>query len=154
MPRRSPTQAMVAVPETGSEHVLALYHAIQRSHVKLIASDGKAETLPSSLYEFLVKLSDELRKGQSVAIVEDEAHLTTVEAAKILGVSRQFLVNLLDGGEIAHHMVGTHRRIYVRDLLAYKTKRDANRRRILDELSRAEAEDGLYDLEAPNDPAA
>src|SRR5690242_9322722 len=113
---------MVAVPETGSEQVLALYHAIQRSRVKLIASDGKAEKLPSSLYEFLVKLSDELRKGQSVAIVEDQAHLTTVEAAKILGVSRQFLVNLLDGGEIAHHMVGTHRRIYVRDLLAYKTK--------------------------------
>ena len=30
-----------------------------------------------------------------------------------------------------HVMVGTHRRIYVRDLLAYKAKRDSKRRRIL-----------------------
>jgi len=50
-------------------------------------------------------------------------------------------------------MVGTHRRIYVGDLLAYKAKRDSNRRKILDELTRAEADDGLYDLEPPDDGA-
>ncbi len=65
----------------------------------------------------------------------------------MLGVSRQFLIKLLERGEIPHHMVGTHRRIYVRDLLAYKAKRDSSRRKILDDLTRAEAEEGLYDLE-------
>jgi hypothetical protein len=48
-------------------------------------------------------------------------------------------------------MVGTLRRIYVRDLLAYKAKRDSSRRKILDDLTRAETEDGLYDLEPPDD---
>jgi hypothetical protein len=48
-------------------------------------------------------------------------------------------------------MVGTHRRLYVRDLLAYKAKRDSNRRKIFDALTRAEVEDGLYDLEPPDD---
>ena len=71
----------------------------------------------------------------------------------MLGVSRQFLIKLLERGDIPHHMVGTHRRIYVRDLLAYKTRRDSTRRKILDNLARAEAEDGLYELEPPNDRA-
>jgi hypothetical protein len=48
-------------------------------------------------------------------------------------------------------MVGTHRRVYVRDLLTYKARRDAKRHRILDDLTHAEAKDGLYDLEPPDD---
>jgi excisionase family DNA binding protein len=79
--------------------------------------------------------------------------LTTIEAARMLGVSRQFLVKLLEHDGIPYHMVGTHRRIYVRDLLAYKAKRDFKRRKIPDDLTRAEAEDGLYDLEPPVDRA-
>ncbi len=31
--------------------------------------------------------------------------------------SRQFLIKLLERADILHHMVGTHRRIYFRDLL-------------------------------------
>lgn len=82
-----------------------------------------------------------------MCLVQDEMPLTTVEAARMIGVSRQFLIGLLQRGEVPHHMVGTHRRVYVRDLLAYKAKRDSARRRILDDLTRAEAEDDLYDLE-------
>jgi len=85
-----------------------------------------------------------------VAIIQDDAPLTTVEAARLLGVSRQFLIKLLRRDEIPYHMVGTHRRIYQGDLLAYKARRDGKRRRILDELTCAEAEDGLYDLEPPH----
>ena len=79
--------------------------------------------------------------------------LTTVEAARMLGVSRQFLIGQLEKGEIPFHMVGTHRRIYVRDVLAYKMQRDGKRRRILDDLTRAEAEEGLYDREPSDDHA-
>jgi excisionase family DNA binding protein len=38
-----------------------------------------------------------------------------VKAVAMLAVSRQFLVNLLEKGEIPYHMVGTHRRIYALD---------------------------------------
>ncbi|MFN7923670.1 MAG: excisionase family DNA-binding protein [Bryobacteraceae bacterium] len=72
-----------------------------------------------------MKLIADLCEGQSVAIVESDAQLTTVEGARMLGVSRQFLIKVLERGEIPYHMVGTHRRIYVRDLLAYKAKRDS-----------------------------
>ena len=127
-----------------------LYDRIQQSHAKLVSPDGNTQDLPASLDDFLVKLTADLKKGQSVAIVQNDAPVTTVEGARMLGVSRQFLIKLIDSGEIPHYMVGTHRRIYVRDLLAYKAKRDAHRRCVLDELTRAEAADGLYDLELPD----
>lgn len=127
-----------------------LYSSIRQSSAKLVSADGSAQSLPQSLPEFLTKLTDGLREGQSIAIVQDDAQLTTVEGARMLGISRQFLIKLLERREIPYYMVGAHRRVYVRDLLAYKAKRDANRRQILDELSRAEGAEGLYDLDPPD----
>lgn len=152
MPQRE-AELPLAISEADQRQVLELYQKIQRSRAKLVGPDGKTQNLPVSLYEFLVKLIADLCEGQSVAIVQNDAQLTTVEGARMLGVSRQFLIKLLERGDIPHHMVGTHRRIYVRDLLAYKAKRDSNRRKILDDLTRAEAEEGLYDLEPPDDRA-
>jgi excisionase family DNA binding protein len=71
----------------------------------------------------------------------------------MLGMSRQFLVRLLEKGEIPFHMVGTHRRMYARDVLAYRAKRDLSRRKILDDLARAEYEEGLYD-QVPDESSA
>jgi excisionase family DNA binding protein len=147
------TRVPLAISERDRRQVVQLYQKIQRSRAKLVGPDGKTQSLPVSLYEFLVKLIADLGEGQSVAIVQNDAQLTSVEAARMLGVSRQFLVKVLERDEIPHHMVGTHRRVYVRDLLAYKAQRDSKRRRILDDLTRAEAEDGLYDLEPPDDRA-
>lgn len=153
MLRKEEAQVRLAISDADQRQILELYQKIQRSRAKLVGPDGKTQSLPVSLHEFLVKLIADLCEGQSVAIVQNDAQLTTVEAARILGVSRQFLVKLLEGDEIPFHMVGTHRRIYVRDLLAYKAKRDSKRRQVLDELTRAEAEDGLYGLEQPDDRA-
>ena len=153
MLRKQVTQVPLAISETDQKQVLELYQKIQRSRAKLVGPDGRTQSLPVSLYGFLVKLIADLCEGQSVAIVQNDAQLTTVEGARMLGVSRQFLIKLLDRGDIPHHMVGTHRRIYVRDLLAYKAKRDSSRRKILDDLTRAETEDSLYDLEPPDDRA-
>ncbi len=147
------TRVPLAISEGDQKQVLELYRKIQRSRAKLVGPDGKSQSLPVSLYEFLVRLIADLGEGQSVAIMQNDAQFTTVEAARMLGVSRQFLIKVLERGEIPHHMVGTHRRVYARDLLAYKAKRDSNRRQILDDLTRAETEDGLYDLEPPDDRA-
>jgi excisionase family DNA binding protein len=70
--------------------------------------------------------------------------LTTIEAAKVLGVSRQYLVQLLEKGEIPFTKVGTHRRLLVRDVLSYKAKRDLQRRSMLDDLAKREYETGNY----------
>lgn len=154
MPHKERVQAPIALSESDRRQVLELYRRMQRSRAKLVGPGGRTQSLPDSLYEFLVKLNAGLGEGQSVAIVQNDAQLTTVEAARMLGVSRQFLIGQLEKGEIPFHMVGTHRRVYVRDVLAYKMRRDGKRRRILDDLTRAEAEEGLYDREPPDDHAA
>ena len=50
-------------------------------------------------------------------------------------------------------MVGTHRRMYVRDVLAYKGRRDSARRKAFDDLARQEMDEELYER-APLDPDA
>lgn len=82
--------------------------------------------------------------------MQNRHELTTAGAAKILGLSRQFLVQLLEKGEIPFHMAGMHRRLYVRDVLVYKSKRDMERRKTLDNLARREFEEGVYD-QVPDD---
>ena len=85
-----------------------------------------------------------LARGQSVAVLHYDEELTTQQAADLLQVSRPYLVRLLEEGQIPYHQVGTHRRIYLRDLLAYKEQRD-RRRASLRELRRASEALGLYD---------
>jgi excisionase family DNA binding protein len=122
-----------------------LYEAMWRGKAKLVGPDGHARHLSHSLRSFLLELIGLLNEGKPAYIVRNQARLTTVEAAAMLGVSRQFLVNILEEGKIPYHLVGTHRRIYAQDLLAYKSKRDQNRRTALRDLANKEAAEGLYD---------
>lgn len=134
----------VAVSEQTQQDARAIYDAIRGSRAKLVSADGEAHLLPDSLHGFLVELIGLLTAGKSVYLIQNQAKLTTIEAAAMIGVSRQFLVNLLEKKEIPYHKVGTHRRIYAQDLIEYKAKRDRSRRQTLDELAKREAEEGLY----------
>ena len=53
--------------------------------------------------------------------------MTTQQVANLLGVSRPFVVKLIDDGRLAGHKVGTHRRVYTRDAVAYKDLMAGNR---------------------------
>jgi len=128
-----------------------LYSKLRGSQAKLVGPDGSIQLLPASLDSFLSQLLAALRDGKSVTLLESDATLTTVEAAKFLGVSRQFLIQEIDRRKIPCYQVGTHRRLYARDVLAYKNHRDAGRRALLDELALAEFEEGLYQR-GVNDP--
>ena len=60
--------------------------------------------------------------------------MTTVQAAEVLNVSRPFLIKRLVEGAIAYRKVGTHRRIRMEDVMAYKKWIDQEREAILDQL--------------------
>ncbi len=51
---------------------------------------------------------------------------------------------MLSEGEIPFRKIGRHRFVREEDLLDYKAKRDAERRRILDKIVRDAEEAGLY----------
>jgi len=141
----------VSLSQQDQRDVQDLYAKLRAAQAKLVGPDGKSQVLPGNLYSFLCQLLADLKDGKSITILQSNAALTTVETAKLLGVSRAFLIHLLDKNELAHHMVGTHRRLYVRDVLAYKSKRDAGRRKTLDDLASAEFSEGLYDRPTTDD---
>jgi excisionase family DNA binding protein len=84
-------------------------------------------------------------QGKGVTLTPVHRNLTTQEAADLLGVSRPFLVELLAKKEIPFHLVGTHRRIYLEDLLRFRERRDKGRKEIIDQMAREAMENGDYD---------
>lgn len=131
-----------------------LYAQLREAKIEVAGPDGRPQSLPPDLHAFLSQLLDATKVGRRVTILQTDAVLTTTQAAKQLAVSRQFLVQLLDKGEIPSHLVGTHRRVYARDVFAYRAQRDAARRQILDDLARTEMNEGLYDRVPLNDSAS
>jgi excisionase family DNA binding protein len=79
--------------------------------------------LPASVVRALSRILDEISEGHSVVIDTvgpDDPALTTTQAARLLGMSRPTLINLLKGGSIPFRLVGTHRRVALSDVLAYR----------------------------------
>ena len=134
----------LATPLREQEEINNIYHKLREAEAKLVGPDGRTEVLPNNVYSFLLRLLADLKAGHSVTILQSIHRLTTVEAAKVLGVSRQYFIQLLEKGDIPHHKVGTHRRVFVRDVLAYKAKRDVERRNILNDLAGKEFSKGDY----------
>ena len=59
----------------------------------------------------------------SVHVLADDPDVTTQAAADVLGLSRTFVVRLIDSSKLPAHLAGTHRRVRVADVIAYADER-------------------------------
>jgi excisionase family DNA binding protein len=112
------------------------------ARLRVIDADGEIE-VPVAALRMLVDILANMAEGNAVSIVPIHAELTTQQAADFLGVSRPYLVGLVERSELPHHKVGTHRRLYFRDLLDYRTQRMAQSQSALDALAEQAQKLGL-----------
>ena len=137
----------VSLPASQQQQVQAL-HALLRGPVKarLIGKGGEpAIELPDAVYDLLLRILDGMQDCKAISVVPVMQDLTTQQAATLLGVSRPFFVKLLEAGALPFHLTGTHRRVYLKDLMAYKQQRDRGRLEALDRIAQEAEQAGLYD---------
>src|SRR5438477_2676257 len=135
----------IALPPAEREQVRDLERMLDLGAPALVSASGKRLVVPPTVYEILRKVVGLLADGKSVTLLLGNQVVTTQRAADLLGMSRPFLINLLETGAMAHHRVGNQRRVYLRDVLEFAHKRDEERQAALDRLSRHAFEAGLYD---------
>lgn len=123
--------------ESGRTLSAYLQTRAEAQQIEILDDKGAAHPIhiPVSALRLLVDVLTEIGEGNAVSIIPIHAELTTQEAADVLNVSRPFLVQLLERGEIPFHKIGTHRRVRYQDVLAYKERTDAERSKALDALA-------------------
>ena len=100
-------------------------------------------SIPSAAFRLLGEILKEMARGNAVTVVPVQTMLTTQQAADILNVSRPFVVSLLESGKFPYQRLGSHRRIRLSDLMAFKAKADVAADRALAELAKEAQELGL-----------
>jgi excisionase family DNA binding protein len=137
----------ISLPAAESDQIKALHGLLQKEgKARLVGKGGEpAIELPDAVFDLLMKIVDGLQQGKAISIVPVTQDRTTQQAAEMLGVSRPFFVKLLEANQLPYHLAGTHRRVYLQDLLVYKQGRDEQRREALDQMAREADEQGQYD---------
>lgn len=130
----------VAPTERDRKEIEELSHALESmraDHARILVDGATSESLavPRPVFEVLKLVADQMGKGRAVSIVPVGMILSTQQAADLLGASRQHVVKLLTDGEIPFEKVGTHRRVRIEDVLAYKRRRQSTREDALARLS-------------------
>jgi excisionase family DNA binding protein len=145
----TPSAADSLVARDSSRRLAPYLARRAKVRVQVVSEEGQPEeeplVLPAPVLDLLFAILTEMAEGNAVTLIPIHAELTTQQAADLLNVSRPFVVELLEKGEIPHRKVGTHRRILFSDLMAFKQRSEARRQKALDELvAQAQEEDMGY----------
>lgn len=99
-------------------------HEATQQHLDVL--NEAADKLPAdaAATRILHELIRTLRRGEGVALLNQDETLTPNQAAERAGMSRPHLVRFMDSGSLTYHRVGTHRRIYAKDLIDFMKRRD------------------------------
>jgi excisionase family DNA binding protein len=132
-------------PEDFKEVDRLLAEVIGERRPALVSASGERLELPQPVFDMLVHVLRSIKERRAVVMLPEDEAFTTQAAADHLGMSRPFLIGLLEKGEIPFHHVGSHRRVLFRDLMNYENKRDVARREGMNRLFQKVQEAGLDD---------
>src|SRR5690348_5979462 len=126
-----PTAADAKVAQESGRKLAKLLGSKRKKEIglRVRSASGPEETVavPPPAARLLADILAEMGRGNAVTLVPVHAELTTQQAADVLNVSRPFVIDLMEKGQLPHRKVGTHRRVLFRDVLAYKRRTDAAR---------------------------
>ncbi len=141
-----PSKETAEEAKTALRALSAMQPGRARSRTVQVRPDGgrsTSVTVPREAFQLFLEILGQMANGNAVTIVPVHAELTTQQAADLLNVSRPHLVGLLDEGKIPFRMVGAHRRVKAADLIAYQQRDEAERKKVLDELTAEAKKHGL-----------
>ena len=115
----------------------------------LLTPAGDVLELPKALNALFISVIQAMKEKQAVFVMHEDEAITTQAAANFLGVSRQHLVRILEAGQIPFHHAGTHRRVFLKDLISFQRERSRVRKAGLDTMTEELVEAGVYDRFVP-----
>ena len=147
-------ESILPTPEEAKEakistKILAAYleNTPSPETLKLIIDEkeGKAINIPPAALPLLVGILSLLSQGNTVKLTPITEELADYQVADILGVSRHYVWELMNSGEIPYQIVRNIPRMLYKDVMEYKHRTYEEAQKALDEMV-AEAEAmGLYD---------
>ena len=133
--------------EASSDEAIARVHDFLAAHEAagrptptaryFLAGSGPRDQveLPEEIYLVLRQVVEAMQRGLSVTISPTSRTLTTQQAADLLGITRVTLVKLLEEKKIPFERIGTHRRVKLSDVLAFREARKSEQYAALESLS-------------------
>jgi excisionase family DNA binding protein len=152
-PDKMPPDTPKTIPvreRTAAARVAALLSSAPAKKHKAVAvvdAEGKRVEVPAALTAIIHRAAELIAEGHPVAVMSDDEILSTQDAADLLNVSRQYLVRLVDAGDLPAEKVGSHRRLRLADVAAFKAQQDTKRTSALDRLTTLSEDAGGYALE-------
>jgi excisionase family DNA binding protein len=77
----------------------------------------------------------QLETGKPALVISQQQTLTTQEAADLLNVSRPHVIKLTKEGALQYSMIGTHRRLFLENVLAFRDAMKNSRGNALQKLA-------------------
>ncbi|MEG3848237.1 excisionase family DNA-binding protein [Microcoleus sp. herbarium19] len=142
-----PTPEEAAVAKTSSRALKShLQNHPSGESLKLILSEkeGKTIDIPAAALPLLLEILQQTSSGNTVNLIPITEELDIWQVEAILNVSREYVWQLLDSGEIPCIMVRGYRRIRYEDVMKYKKQDYDKRSKLLDELVAESEALGLY----------
>jgi excisionase family DNA binding protein len=119
-----------------SSRILAACHGSGDTAKLRLIDDNKDVTVPVKAIHMLADILEQMAAGNAISIVPVHAELTTQQAADFLNVSRPYLIsNILDAGTLPFHMAGNRRKLYFKDVMAYKENQQQRSKRAMQALA-------------------